>query len=234
MKRFSFGATLLLVGAAAMALAGMQGYKLKRTAKEGDVTKYKMSGELEVMGQTVGFSATMVNKTIKVESNGDYLVEGSQLDAKINLGGSEMDVPSGGATTTKFKPDGTVLEVKGEGVEMGGYRMANLMTMIVADKELKAGDTWTSETKGDSSKQTVDVKGTYTFDAIEKMDGDEVAKVSFELKETAGEAAATVKGTVWISTKDGNMIKTESTWKDVPVPGAPAPVSGKMSMTLVK
>jgi hypothetical protein len=95
MKRFSFGATLLLVGAAAMALAGMQGYKLKRTAKEGDVTKYKMSGELEVMGQTVGFSATMVNKTIKVESNGDYLVEGSQLDAKINLGGSEMDVRSG-------------------------------------------------------------------------------------------------------------------------------------------
>ncbi len=230
MKRFSFGAALLMVGAAAMALAGLQGYKLKRTAKEGEVFKYKMSGELDVMGQSVGFSATMVNKTTKVEANGDYIVEGSQLDAKINIGGSEMDIPAGGATMTTFKPDGTVLDVKGEGVEAGGYRMANLMTMIVADKELKVGDTWTSETKGDAKKQTVDLKGTYTLDSVEA----EVAKVSFEIKETGGEAAASVKGVAWISTKDGNLVKTETAWKDVPVPGAPTPVSGKMTMTLVK
>lgn len=234
MKRITIGAALALAGAAAFALAGVQGIKLLRVTKEGEVTKYKMSGELEVMGQSVGFTATLVNKTIKVDEKGNYTVEGSQMDAKLNVGGSEMDLPAGTATTTVYKPDGTVLDVQGEGVEMGGFRMANLMSTIVPDRELKAGDTWTSEIKGDPAKQTVDVKGSYTLEAIEKLDGADVAKIAFEMKEATGEATASVKGTAWVETKGGNLIKMESTWKDVPVPGSPTPVSGKMTMTLVK
>lgn len=233
MKKIYSGAVLLLAAGAALALAGVQDITLKRTAKTGEVFKYKLTGNMEVMGQAVGLTAIVINKTTKVEANGDYTVESSQAEGKINFNGSEMDLPSAGSTTTTFKADGTVLDVKGEGVEMGGYRMANLMTAIVPEKTVKVGDTWTSEVKGDPKKSTVDVKGTYKFESVEKTDGGEAAKITYELKEVGGEAPATVSGTAWIEVKTGNMVKVSSSWKDVPVPGAPTAVSGKMEMTLI-
>lgn len=230
MKKIYAVAVLAL---AAVAFAGAQDVTLKRTAKVGEVFKYKMTGTMEVMGQSVGLTAILINKTTNVEANGDYTVESSQTEGKINFNGSEMELPSQGSTSTTFKADGTVLDVKGEGVEMGGYRMANLLTAIVPEKPVKAGDTWTSEVKGDTKKNTVDVKGNYKFDAIEKTDAGEAAKVTYDLKEVGGEAPATVNGTAWIDVKTGNLLRVTNTWKDVPVPGAPTAVSGKMEMVLI-
>lgn len=230
MKKIYAVAVLAL---AAVAFAGAQDVTLKRTAKVGEVFKYKMTGNMEVMGQSVGLTAILINKTTKVEANGDYTVESSQSEGKINFNGSEMDLPSQGSTTTTFKADGTVLDVKGEGVEMGGYRMANLLTAIVPEKAVKAGDTWTSEVKGDPKKNTVDVKGNYKFDAIEKTDAGEAAKVTYDLKEVGGEAPATVNGVAWLDVKTGNLLRVTNTWKDVPVPGAPTAVSGKMELVLI-
>lgn len=234
MKRNHFGLALALVAGAAFAVAAVQEVTLKRTAKQGEVFKYQMSGELELMGQSVGLKAVTVNKTIKVEANGNYVVESSMTDGKILINGGEMDMPEQGGTTTTFKPDGTIIDVKGEGVDQGGWRMANLMSAIVPEKGLKVGENWTSEVKGDTKKMTVDVKGTYSFEALEKTEHGDAAKVKFELKEQAGDAPATMSGTAWIETKTGNMVKMDSVWKDVPIPGAPAPISGKMSMTLLK
>jgi hypothetical protein len=233
MKKLHFGGALLLVAGAALAWAGVQDYNLKRTAKEGEVFKYKLNGTMEVMGTSVTLSAIMINKTTKVEANGDYTVESSQTEGKISFNGSEMEMPSSGSTMTTYKADGTVLDVKGEGVEMGGYRMANLLAAIMPEKPIKAGDTWTSSVKGDAKKGTVDVNGTYKFEAVEKGDSGETAKVTYELKETNGEAPATVSGTAWLELKTGNLIKIESKWKDVPVPGAPTPVTGTMTMVLI-
>ena len=233
MKKIYAGAVLALAAGAAFALAGVQDVTLKRTAKVGEVHKYKMTGNMEVMGQSVGLTAILINKTTKVEANGDYTVESSQTEGKINFNGSEMELPSQGSTTTTFKADGTVLDVKGEGVEMGGYRMANLLTAIVPDKVVKVGDSWTSEVKGDTKKNTVDVKGNYKFESVEKLDNGEAAKVVYDLKEVGGEAPATVTGTAWLDVKTGNLLKVTNTWKDVPVPGAPTAVSGKMEMVLI-
>jgi hypothetical protein len=232
MKRISIAAGLALLGAAALAVAGLQDYSLKRTPKEGETTKYKMVGTMEVLGQQVTLTATVLNKVLKVD-NEVYSVESSQVDGKINFGGNEMELPNMGSTTTKYKADGTVLEVQGEGVEMGGYRMANLLSAIMPAKNVKVGDTWTSEVKADAKKGTVDVKGTYKFDSVEKCEGHDAAKITYEMKESNSETPAVVTGTVWIELKSGNMVKVDNAWKDVPVPGAPGPVSGKFTLTLV-
>ncbi|HRK22589.1 MAG TPA: hypothetical protein PLX06_12305 [Fimbriimonadaceae bacterium] len=234
MKNKPFGLAMALLAGAALAYAGVQEYTLKRTAKAGEVFRYQMSGELELMGQSVGMKAITVNKTVKVEPNGNYVVESTMTDGKISINGGEMDMPEQTGTTTTFKADGTVVDVKGEGVEQGGWRMANLMSAIVPERGLKVGEGWTSEVKGDTKKQSVDVKGTYTLEAIEKTEWGDAARVKYELKETSGDVAASMSGTAWIDTKTGNMVKMDSVWKDVPIPGAPAPISGKMSMHLLK
>lgn len=233
MKR-NIGAALALLAGAGLAVAAVQEFSLKRTAKEGEVFRYQMTGEMELMGQSVGMKAVTVNKTIKVEANGNYVVESSMTEGKISINGGEMDMPEQAGTTTTFKPDGTVLDVKGDGVDQGGWRMANLMSAVVPDRPLKVGETWTSEIKGDSKKMTVDVKGTYTFEALEKGDWGDMARIKYELKEVSGDSSASMSGTAWVETKTGNMVKMDSVWKDVPIPGAPAPVSGKMSLQLLK
>lgn len=223
---------LTIVFAAALALAGVQEYSLKPAPKAGEVLKYKMSGEMSVMGQTVQLSAVMVNKTTKVEANGNYVVESSMTDGKIVLNGSEMDLGEQPSTTTTYKPDGTVVSVAGETAELGGARMANLTSFVVSDKSVKVGDSWKVEIKGETAKSTVDVVSNYKLEAIEKVDSVDTAKVSYETKES-GETPAIVSGTAWVDVKTGNAVKVESTWKDVPIPGAPAPISGKMTMTRI-
>jgi len=232
MKKYRFAGALAVVAAAALSFAAFQDYSLKHAAKAGEVFKYKMSGELSVMGQTVQMSATMVNKTTKVESNGNYVVESSMTDAKIVLNGSEMDLGEQPSSTTTYKADGSVVDVAGEAVEAGGGRMANLTAFVVSEKSVKVGDSWVHEIKGDPKKSTVDATGNYKFEAVEKLDGNDAAKVSYEIKEK-GDAPATISGTAWIDVKTGNALKVESAWKDVPVPGAPSPVNGKMTMTLL-
>jgi hypothetical protein len=233
MKKFRIGGALAIVAATALAFAGFQDYNLKHPAKEGEVFKYKMTGELSVMGQSVQMSAIMTNKTTKVGTDGNYVVESKMSEAKIVLNGSEMDLGDQPGSTTTYKPDGTVVDVQGESVEAGGARMANLTSFIISEKPVKVGDSWTSEVKGDSKKNTVDVSGKYTLEAIEKLDSGEAAKVSFESKEKAGDTPATISGTAWIDVKSGNPVKVENTWKNVPIPGAPGPVDGKMTMTLI-
>ena len=154
-------ATKMIAATAALALATLQDYTLKHAPKVGEVTKYKMSGELSVMGQTVQMTAIMVNKTTKVEDSGNYITESSMTEGKIVLNGSEMDLGDQPATTTTFKPDGSVVEVTGEAADIGGSRMANLTAFVVSEKPVKVGDTWANDMKGDTKKNTVDAAGKY-------------------------------------------------------------------------
>ena len=63
----------------------------------------------------------------------------------------------------------------------------------------------------------------------------ETLKVKYSTKETeGGETAAVCEGVSWISKKDGSLVKSEGVWKNVPFPGAPAPLNAKFSMVREK
>ena len=66
MKKIYAGAVLALAAGATFALAGVQDVSLKRTAKVGEVHKYKMTGNMEVMGQSVGLTAILINTAGRV------------------------------------------------------------------------------------------------------------------------------------------------------------------------
>ncbi len=227
-KRFAIGAVLL--AAAVGAGAWVADYSFVYTPKVGAVTKYKMQGVFDFEGVEVTFSATGVNKVVKVLDNGNFTVEETQSDAKVVYGGTESEIPSGGTTTT-YTADGRVIEIQGDSVDGSAYRTAAMSSFFKPGKPIKMGDSWTVEIKGDDKLGSVDAKATYTVEAEETVGAWKCVRVKYDVKETKGQTPAGSTGKVWVSLDDGEMVKVEGVWKDVPVPNAPAPISGKMTVT---
>ena len=142
-------AGIAMLSVAAVAFAA-QGILIKRTPKEGDVLKYRLKAEIEFAGTNATFGGLVTEKVLKVAADGTYEIESSQSEAKVVLGGQEMEVPDQGATVTAFKPGGEVVEIRGNDANANNYRMANLNNLFEPTSEVKPGDTWTREIKGDT------------------------------------------------------------------------------------
>ena len=159
------------------------------------------------------------------------MIEENQTDAKVVFGGQEMDAPSGGPTTSTFTPEGRIVEIIGDMVDSSAYRTAAMSSFFKPAKPVAMGGTWSVDIKGDDKLGSVDAKATYTVEGEETIGAWKCVRVKYDVKETKGQMPAGSTGKVWISLADGEMVKVDGVWKDVPVPGAPAPINGKMTVT---
>ncbi len=231
-KKTSIG--LFIAALSVAAIAVQDGVSLKRVAKTGEAIKYRLKADLQVQGVEASFSTLSVEKITKVESNGNYVLETVQSEGKVSFSGQEMEMPASTQSVT-YKANGEVIEIKAEVSDSSAYRTANLISFIAPEKAVKVGDTWTSEIKKDEKTGAMSVKGTYKVEAEEKIGDWEVLKVKYSSKETeGGDTAASAEGIVWILKKDGSMVKSEGAWKNVPFPGAPAPIDAKYSLVREK
>lgn len=222
---------LFIAALSVVALAAQDGVNLKRQPKVGDAVKYRLKAEVNVAGTDAVFSTLINEKITKVESNGNYTVESTQSDTKLSISGQDSEVPAQGPETTTFKATGEVVEIKSDQVGPEVYRLANLQSMIVQDKAVKVGDEWTAEIKKDEKTGAVAAKGTYKVEAQEKVGDYDTYRIKYSFKETeGGDAAASVEGTVWVSTKDNTLVKAVGNWKNAPFPGA-GPIDAKITLT---
>lgn len=231
-RKTGFG--LLVMALSVAALAIQDGASLKRVAKAGDAAKYRLKADIDFQGMEANFTALVLEKITKVESNGNIVVESTYSEGKVSFSGQEMDAP-GTTSTYTYKPTGEVVEIKAETVDSNVYRTAHLTAFTVPDKTLKVGDEWTTEVKKDEKTGAVAAKGTYKVEAEEKVGDFETYKVKYSTKESeGGDAAAVCEGMAWVNKKDGSLVKSEGVWKNVPFPGAPAPLNAKFSMVREK
>lgn len=229
--------TLRFVGIAAVAalsvVALAQGINLKRTAKVGDTAKYRLRADVDIAGTTASFTAVLTEKILKVEDNGNFIVESAQSDGKVSFGDQEMAAPAQSPSVTVYKPTGEVVEIRGEMADSSAYRVANLGLFRFPDKELKVGEGWTHELAADSKTGTVPVKADYKIVAQEKVGDADTVKINFTVKETEGAEGATSTGHIWIDAKTGAMVKQEAEWKNAPFPGAPGPINAKVVISRI-
>lgn len=236
MKRFR----LLCVGFALAAMTAMASaqdaatFSLKRVVKVGDSINFKLQADLDIAGGTATFTADVNEKVVSVQPNGDYDVESNQSNAKVNFNGQEMDAPQGGPQTTTYNANGEILDIKGEQADQpGARRVANLGIVKSPDQPVKVGDTWTYKIDADSKTGAVAATAEYKVEDAEKVGDRDTVKVSYTVKETEGSDPASNQGATWFDAKDFSTVKGESTWTNVPIPGAPGPVSGKVTLTRV-
>ena len=225
---------LLAVAASATAFAALDGFSVARKPKEGDQVRYRMTADVDFGGMAIKAKFLVAEKVTKVEADGSYKLEQTQLEGQIDLNGQTQDMPTSGATTMVYTKEGVIKEISGADSTPDSFRMANLGILTDPGKTLNIGDTWTYEIKADSKTGAVAAKADYKVLAEEKIGDWDCLKIQSTVKETEGSDPASSEGTTWILKSDGSTVKSETKWINAPFPGAPAPINATVTLTREK
>lgn len=237
MNRFAIQAcAIMAVGLFAIpALAGAEDITLKRKPAVGDVSEFKLTAVFQTEQGEVNFSQKRTEKVTEVKPTGGFVQTVTTSDTKISFGGQELPNTSEASGTSEIGPDGLVISIISQPAsDASSYRIANLHSFKIPDSAMKAGDEIKFDIPADSKKGTPAVKSVYTVVGKEKVKDWDCVKFTFTSQETEGDPKSSVKGTVWLSSSDGSLVKAEEEWKDVQPAGAPFPVSGKYSTERTK
>ena len=216
---------------ASVALLAQTPTLLRWTPKEGDVVKTRTEATIRFAGNEAILSSIMLQKVIRVDPDGGYLVQATPSEGKVTMGG--QDSPTGSLTVlTTYSAGGEVKEIRGEGLDATVYRMANLTNFHAPTKAVTVGEVWTSEGKNDPRTGAVAWKSDYKVVAEEEKNGIATLKMEVTARETEGSDVGKATGFVWVG-KDGVVVRSEMTWTNVVVPGAPGPVNGKITQALL-
>lgn len=225
------GIAILLAAATAYAIDGVV---LKYAFKKDDVRKVRVKGTLDIQGMEVTINMINQSKVREVAADGTVTLEDSMVEGKVVFGGQEMDIPSQTGTVVIMKPTGEVKEIKGEEVSEGSYRVQNLMAFIPPTEAVQVGSKWHKEVAANKDTKAPAFKGDYSILAEEKIDGVDSFKVQYKVSETEGSDPASMEGTIWIDKSNCDLLKSTQKWTNVPMPGAPMPISGNFTMERVK
>jgi hypothetical protein len=230
-KALLFGIAATMVSASALAYVAQE-LTLKFQHTKGEVTNYKLSGSIEALGQTIGITANVFEKVTDVAADGSWTVETGQKNMKISIGGQEQEQPTEEVSSETRNAKGELVKIKGTESETA-MRTGVLSNFVLPSKAIKVGDTWDYNVKKDEKLGTVGAKVTYKLLAEEKFGGVDALKFKTTGTELDGSTPAAIDSTVWVDKASLKMLKVESKWTNVPIPGV-GPVSGTMKLEIAK
>ncbi len=215
-----------------LAVAQAGDYTIFKKPKAGDSAKFQMKADLRIDSSPVKLAGVVVEKIIKVETDGTYTVEESQLSGKITFKDQEIDAPKTPPATTRFKPTGEVLDFVNE---QGKHdvRVANLTVFKLPTKAVKTGESWVWEQKGDKTLESVSIRGLYTIGTEEMIGKRKCLKMKQTITETEGIDPASVESTVWYDMEDWSEVKRVSKWTNLPMAGG-SPVTGTITLDRIE
>jgi len=229
--QFRSGAVFAGVVITALAFCGFDGFSIKAAPKVGDVHKYRQMGKFDVGGTEIDFSSVSTQKILKVEPSGSYTVKEEVSETKMN-GAVLPNNQSPQGNTTTYSAKGEITKIEGDGVDEGVYRFANIALVILPDKTVSPGDSWSFDIKEDKTKGVMAATAKYTLVGEDKVGAINALKVKFGVKEAAAGGGSS-DGAVWINKVDGSLVKLTAKLINVPVQGGPT-ISGDMAVTLIQ
>lgn len=204
-------------------------YTLRVNVKEGETYKYEMTMHTDFGGQPLVFSVTLIDKVVKVDSEGNYTIESTQENGLVIFGYQEMPAPARPPTKATFRPNGSLLKMEGENNPATG----SFVNINYPDKPVKVGDKWEYEYQ--PSKESPKIKVEYEVVGVEKVNEIDTLKIKVKGKSLdESQMPMSFDGHTWVDIKTGMMVRTTMAIKGLPVQGAPAPIDGTMRMELVK
>ncbi|MCS6923614.1 MAG: hypothetical protein NZM10_04460 [Fimbriimonadales bacterium] len=230
MKR-AIRATLLSVWALmSLSAAVSQEYTLKLNVKEGDTFKYRMTMEIDFGGQNVLVTMPITTKVLKVEENGNVVMESAPGEMVVKFGDQEMPQPASPPTKVTYKPNGAIEKME----TSQGALPLNSFSAAFPDKPVKVGDKWSHTIKGQNGAP--DIVSTMELLGVEKVGELEALKIKVSLRTADAKEGEGFSGDghTWIDPKTGTLVKTEMRIKGMPVEGAPMPIDGTLKMELMK
>lgn len=210
-------------------------YTIVRTPKAGEKHTYAMSFEAKTMmggGETTIVVTGLSDSTIdSVAADGTMSETSRSYQTKVSVNGGEQDQPET-SSTSKIAADGTLLEHKGEMDGPYNYRRHYIQWLYLPSGPVKVGSTWEKQIPSNTNG-TRKTEAKFTLEGVETVNGVVSYKIKCSSKEVEGENPASFEGTNWIATSDGNLVKTEGTVTNYPLPEQmPQDISGKITLNL--
>lgn len=228
---------IALCGAAlatALVLAA-DGKILKYAPANGSIRKYKLSAVFDAGGAQANVTGEVTEKVLKVDdATGRITQERSQGPLSVDVAGQTINVDAQPATIHVIDSDGSLVEMRGEGLNPAAYRLSNLSSIRFTKEALSEGKTWKLEIPADSKTGAVKATAEYKVLGFEKLMDIDTVKISATVKETEGDTPASSDGTAWLNLSDGTLVKYDGSWTNAPINPAPMPISGKYTLTLVQ
>lgn len=233
---FTFAAALTL---AQGATAQDKSINLAYNYKAKDSYRSKVTVNTTVNGMDVAVNATAKTEIKEIKTNGDIIIITTNEGGKLSIGGQEQDQPATPPVTITRSKLGKLLEYKAEDAAMGVLApevqklMAMLGEQMFTDKDVKKGDTWTTEIENPAVKEKkVTVKG--TFLGTETVDGVDLWKVKQEADAAVDKDGnkMSINTTNWINPANGQVVKSDGTVKDLPTQFGP--MTWTMKQELIK
>jgi hypothetical protein len=231
------GVACALLMSAGISRADDKPLALAITAKKGDVIRQKITINANVLGMDLVIVQTTKTQLKDIDKKGNLVWEQTVESVTLN-DMAQTEIPPAQTQTrdkqnklVEFKP----LEAGGNPFSPEVQKlMAATSEIILTDKEVKPGESWTTEFENPIVKEKkVAVKT--TFVGMDKVEGKEYWKV--KQTATAETDAAGAKSiadmTAWLDPADGSMFKMEGSVKDIPIEQA-GPISWTMKMEKLK
>lgn len=225
--------TLALFAAlsAASAVLAQDSFTLKPTYEEGQVSRFQNTAQFDVMGMVIEARFVEV-RTIVSKTAEEVTIETNWENFVVVADGAEQEVPST-STTTKYTLTGALRSLSGDMVTSDAYRAIMVDHFSYPETAVAVGDEWVKEHAGDSGKGLVAAKATYKVMAKEELMGMTVLKIQGDYKETVGSAPVSGSGHFWVNVANGQVVKTERTWRNVPMAQSPVPLSGSVTSQII-
>lgn len=209
-------------------------FSIARSPKVGDSIKYTMSAQFSTAGASGTIAATLLEQVTKIDKDGSYSVQQTQIDATATYDKEDVPVPARTPITLTYRPDRKVASMEGSLIDGNSFRVENLATVVDPGKPVSIGDVWSAEikaeTKADKTPLTPAVVLDYKLLGLETVAGVETLKIQASGKEVGGVAPATHIFTIWLSKADGSMIQLDSKWENAPFTGISEPVTASIKM----
>ena len=204
-----------------------------RTLKVGDAVKYKATNEISVNGMEIKVVQNSKHVIKQVKDNGEVVIDVVDEGGKVDLGGSEMEIPVKAPSAFTTDKQGKVIAYKPSTDENPYISNPTLHLLVIVDrivfpdKPVKAGDSWTSEVDNPVAKgKKVTIKTTYTSD--DKADGIAAWKVKQTVEADTEGGKMTADITALIDSSNGQLISADQVLKGIPANNGPIDWKGKL------
>ena len=207
--------------------------------KAGDSVRYKTTLKISVNGNDITVVQTRKHVVKEVKESKDVVLAVEEEGGKVEAGGNGTDIPAGTPTAVTVDKANKVLTFKPEKEEnpylstAAQHLMALIDHIILPDKPVKPGDSWTTEVDNPQVKgKKVTIKTTFVGD--EKADGAPALKFKQTLEADTDAAGAKLKAetTALLDPTTGQLIEEEQTAKGIP--GMMGPVDWKGTIKRLK
>lgn len=222
MKPNSLVFAVLALVSTGSAPAAAQRHSLLPHLRVGDAFKYQFRGTYQVAGKESVYSATFEMAIGAIARNGELTFKNKQVGGEISRGGQVRKLPES-ATTSVLKPNGQIVSVDPPYASPEQARFSRLMQIIVSDRPVKVGDTWTWAQEPSAVNGNIGYDGKGECLAFETRGGAGCARVRLTGKERSGEKPASGTMEVWVNLKDGMPMEMSMVFAEVPLaPGVTA------------